>query len=64
MADDASQASSQQAEQISAALSQHSSTVLDSTMAEALQALAVQTAVLAVHRAKQLKDIAGACERT
>lgn len=30
-------------------------------MAEALQTMAVQTAVLAVHKATQLKDIAGLC---
>lgn len=59
MADaDAKDAAAQQAE-ITAALSQHPCKVLESTMAEALQALAVQITVLAVHKARQLKDIAG-----
>lgn len=61
MADDASQAAAQQAD--AAVLSQHLFKVLESTMAEALQSLAVHVAVLAVHKAaekrQQLKDIAG-----
>lgn len=45
----------------SAILAQHLYKVLESTMAEALQAVAVQTAVTAVHncKSKQLKDISG-----
>jgi hypothetical protein len=58
MAEDAKEAAAQQAE-ISAVLSQHLCKVLQSTMAEAVQSTAVQVAVMAVHRAKQLKDIAG-----
>lgn len=62
MADDASQVAAQQAD-ATAVLSQHLFKVLESTMAEALQSLAVQVAVLAVHKAaekrQQLKDIAG-----
>ena len=59
MADaDAKDAAAQQAE-VTAALSQHACKVLESTMAEAVQALAVQIAVLALHKARQLKDIAG-----
>jgi hypothetical protein len=60
MAEEASQAATQQAE-FNAALSQHLCKVLESTMAEAVQALAIQICALAVHKAqnKQLKDIAG-----
>jgi hypothetical protein len=62
MADDASQAAAQQAD-ATTVLSQHLFKVLESTMAEALQSLAVQVAVLAVQKAaekrQQLKDIAG-----
>lgn len=62
MAEEATQqaaaAASRQAE-LADALSQHVCKVLESTMAEAVQALAIQVAVLAVHQAKQLKDIAG-----
>lgn len=62
MAEEATQqaaaAASRQAE-LADALSQHLCKVLESTMAEAVQALAIQVAVLAVHKAKQLKDIAG-----
>lgn len=58
MADDAKEAAAKQAE-INSVLSQHLCKVLASTMAEAAQATAVQVAVMAVHRAKQLKDIAG-----
>jgi hypothetical protein len=62
MADDAGQAAAQQAD-AAAVLSQHLFKVLESTMAEALQSLAVQVAVLAVDKAaekrQQLKDIAG-----
>lgn len=58
MADETAQPANQQAD-VSAVLSQHHHQVLESTMAEALQTLAIQTAVMAVHKAKQLKDIAG-----
>lgn len=63
MAEEATQqavaAASRQAE-LADALSQHLCKVLESTMAEAVQALAIQVVVLAVHKAKQLKDIAEA----
>lgn len=63
MADDASKAAAQQADQISTALSSHVWKVLESTMAEPTLLQAVTAAVLAVHncKAKPMKDVAGQC---
>lgn len=59
MADEAAQAAATKQAELQDVMDQHLCRVLESTMAEAVSAIAVQIAVLAVHKGKQLKDIAG-----